>query len=86
MMLGVSCVLRIYFRVRASTCGKRVPKDRERREPASQLKRAVRKGDMATCLIQIVHEPDEVVLLKGFYPSFILPPVKRVVELIAEVG
>ena len=41
---------------------------------------------MATCLIQIVHEPDEVVLLKGFHPSFILPRMKCLVELIAEVG
>ena len=85
-MLGVLCALRICFRVRASTFWKQVPKDRECREPASQLEREMRKGDMATCLIQIVHEPDKVILLKVLGPSFILRRMKRLVELIAKVG
>ena len=86
MMMGVSCGSRICFRVRASTFWKRVPKDRECREPTSQLERAMRKCDIRTYLIQIVNKRDEVILLKVLNPSFILPPVKYLVELIAEVG
>ena len=85
-MLGASCELRICFPVRVNTFGKLAPKDQDCREPTSQLERPVRKDGMATRLIQIVNKPYDVILLKILHPSFILPPVKHLVELIAEVG
>ena len=83
-MLGVSCELCICFRVRVSTFAKRDLKDRDCREPTGQVERSVRKGGVVTCLIQIVNEPDEVVLLKVLHPLFILLAVKCVVEPIGE--
>ena len=41
---------------------------------------------MVTCLVQIVNEPDEVILLEVLHTSFILLPVKCVVETIGELG
>ena len=85
-MLEVWCESRIYFRVRANTFGKRVPKDRDCREPTGQLERPVRKGDMVTCLVQIVNEPDKVILLEVLHTSFILLAVKCVIETISKLG
>ena len=85
-MLGVSYEWCIWFRVRVSTFAKRDLKDRECREPAGQLEHPVRKDKVVTCLIQIVHEPDEVILLKVLHPLFVLQSVKRVVEPICESG
>ena len=77
---------RICFRVRASTSEKRDPKDRDCREPTSQLECPVRKGDMVTHLIQIVDKPAQVILLKVLHASCILPAVKCLVESIGEFG
>ena len=85
-MLGALYGSHICFRARVSTCGKWDPKDRGCREPASQLKRRVRKGDMVTCLIQIVDKPDEVILSEVLHAPFIFLPVKRLVEPIGELG
>ena len=85
-MLEVWCESRICFRVRANTFGKRVPKDQDCREPTGQLERPVGKGDMMTCLVQIVNKPDEVILLKVLHPLFVLQSVKCVVEPIGEFG
>ena len=41
---------------------------------------------MVTYLIQIVNEPDEVILVKVLHPLLILPPVKCFVEAIGELG
>ena len=85
-MLGVLCEWRICFRVRANTFGKQVPKDRDFREPTGQLEHPVRKGDIVTCLVQIVNKPDDVILPEFFYASLILLPIKYVVEPIGELG
>ena len=85
-MLEVLCESHICFRVRANTFGKRDPKDRDCREPTGQVECPVRKGDMVTCLVQIVNEPDEVIPLEILHTTFIILPVKRVVETIGELG
>ena len=85
-MLEVWCESRIYFRVRANTFGKRVPKDRDYQEPTEQLERRVRKGDMVTCLVQIVDKPGQVIFLKILHPLFIFLPVKCVIEPIGKLG
>ena len=85
-MLGVSYESRICFRVHVSTFAKLDLKDRDCREPAGQVERSVRKDGVVTCLIQIVNEPDEVILLKVLYPLFILLVVKCIVESIWEFG
>ena len=83
---GVSCESHICFRVLVSTSGKRDPKDRDCREPTSQLERPVRKGDVVTCLVQIVDKPDQVILLKVFHTSYILLSMKCLVEPIGKLG
>ena len=85
-MLGVSYEWCIWFRVHVSTFAKLDLKDRDRREPAGQVEPSVRKDGVVTCLIQIVNEPDEVILLKVLYPLFILLAVKCVVEAIGKLG
>ena len=85
-MLEVWCESRIGLRVRANTFGKRVPKGRDCREPTGQLERPVRKGEIVTCLVQIVNEPDDVTLLKILHTSFIVLPMKCVVKTIGELG
>ena len=81
----MSCGLRICCRVHVSTCEKRVPKDRDCQEPTRQLKRPVRKGEVVTCLIQIVNEPGQVIFLEVLHPSLILLPVKCLVKPIGEL-
>ena len=85
-MLGALCEPRIWFRVRVSICGKRVPKDRECREPSCQGERPVREGDVMTCLIQIVNKPAQIMLLKVFHALYIVLAVKCIVESIGELG
>ena len=85
-MLGVSYEWCIWFRVHVSTFAKRDLKDRECREPTGRLERPVRKDGVVTCLIQVVHEPDKVILLKVLHPLFILLAVECVVEPIGEFG
>ena len=85
-MLGVLYKPSICFRVHVNTSGKRDPKDRDSLEPTSQLEHPVRKGDMVTCLIQIVNKPDQVILPKVFHALRILPAVKCIVEPIGELG
>ena len=85
-MLGALYGSHICFRVRVSTFAKRDLKDRDCREPTDQLEQPVRKDGVVTCLIQIVNEPDEVILLKVLYPLFILLAVKCVVEAIGKLG
>ena len=85
-MLGVLYVSRICFRVRVSTCGKQDPRDRDCREPTSQLKRRVRKSNILTYLIQIVDKPDLVIFLKVLHTSYILSSVKCLVEVFGELG
>ena len=84
-MLGALCGSHICFRVRASTCGKRDPKDQDCREPTGKLEHQVRKSNMVTRLVQIVNKPDEVIL-KVLHPLFILLAVKCVIEPIGEFG
>ena len=84
-MLGVLYESHICFRVHVDTFGKRVPKDRDYQEPTSQFERPVGRGDIATYLVQIVNKPDQIVLLKVLHTSFILSPVKCLVEPIAEL-
>ena len=85
-MLGVLRELRICFRVHVSTFEKWDTKDRDCREPTGQLERSVRKGDMMTCLVQIVNEPDKVILLEVLHTLFILLAVKCVIETISKLG
>ena len=85
-MSGVSCELHICFRVRVSTFAKRDPKDRDGRESTSRLERPVRKGEVVTCLSQIVNEPDQVIYLGVLHVSFILLPMKCLVEPVGELG
>ena len=85
-MLGALCGSHICFRVRASTCGKRDPKDQDCREPTGKLEHQVRKSNMVTRLIQIVDKPDQVVLPKVFHALCILLPVKCLVKPIGEFG
>ena len=77
---------RIWFRVHVSTCGKQVPKDRDCQEPTGELERQVRKGDIATHLVQIVDKPAQVILLKVFHASYVFLLVKCVVEAIGKFG
>ena len=53
---------------------------------AKVLERPVKKGDVVTYLVQIINEPDEVILLEVLYTSFIILPVKYVVETIGKLG
>ena len=76
----------ICFQVRVNTFAKRDLKDQDCREPTGQVERPVRKDGVVTYLIQIVNEPDEVVLPKVLDPLFILLAVKCVVEPIGELG
>ena len=85
-MSGVLYGSHIWFRVRVSICGKRVPKDRDCREPSGQDERPVRKGDVMTCLIQIVDKPAQIMLLKVFHALCIVLAVKCLVESIGELG
>ena len=85
-MLGVSYKSCIRFRVRVGTSAKRDLKDRECREPTGQLERSVRRDEVVTCLIQIVNEPDEVILLEVLHPLFILLAMKCIVESNGEFG
>ena len=85
-MLGVLYEWCIWFRVHVSTFAKRDLKDRGFREPTGPLERPERKDGVVTCLIQIVHEPDEVILLKVLHPLFVLLAVKCIVEPICESG
>ena len=85
-MLGALYGSHICSRARVSTCGKQDPKDRDCREPTGKVMHPVRKDDVATCLVQIVNEPDEVTLLKVLHTSFVLLAVKSVVESIGELG
>ena len=85
-MLGVLYEWCIWFRVRVSTFAKRDLKDRDCQEPTGPLERPVRKDAVIMYLIQIVNEPDEVILLKVLHPLFVLQSVKCVVEPIGEFG
>ena len=85
-MLGALYGSHICFQVRVSTCEKRDPKDRDCREPTGKLERRVRKGDVVTCLVQIVNKPGQVIFLKVLHPSLILLSVKCVIEPIGELG
>ena len=85
-MLGALYGSHICFQVRVSTFVKRDPKDRDCREPTDQVECPVRKDGVVTRLVQIVNEPDEVILPKVLYPLFIPLPVKCVVETIGEFG
>ena len=84
-MLEVSYEWHICFRVPVDTFEKQAPKDRDYQEPTSQFEHPVGRSDIVTCLVQIVNKPDQVVLLKVLHTSFILPPVKCLVEPIAEL-
>ena len=85
-MLGGLCGPHICFRVRVNTCGKQDPKDRDCREPTGELEHQVRKGNMVTRLIQVVNEPDEVILPQVLHALYIFLPVKCVIEPIGKFG
>ena len=60
--------------------------DRDCRAPSGQLEHPVRKRVMVTCRVQIVNEPDEVILLEVLHTMFILLAVKCIVEPIGKLG